>query len=382
VGPLRIRYVSHGYPTGYGEVGRRLINGLLRAGVSVHWVPIQFDADAPLLPDGFVSEMPELEPLRAAQGTPDVVVVHSVPEVLPYMAHLVPDGVPLVSHTVWEAVELQDHWPGLLNACAGVVVPTEWNAGSFRSGGVTVPVAVVPHAIDSADQGALDDAWLGPEGLDVGDTFLVHSIASWTPRKAPWFTLEAYARAFGPEDDTMLILKTDRHLSPGVPEFPGPKERRHFVSWSVATIMHRHQPVGRVHLEHGNRTRAQLAALHRRSDCWLSLPYSEGWNLGAFDAAAAGTPVITTRSGGSDTYLSPELSHLVPGTTMAAPIYDGVTWADPDLTAAVEALRQLRQDPAPSRAAAGRQGERLRRTYAPDVVARTVLEALADMGVR
>jgi glycosyltransferase involved in cell wall biosynthesis len=378
---LRIRYVSHGYPTGYGEVGRRLINGLLGVGASVQWVPIQFDANAPLLPDAFVSQMPELEPLRAAQGTPDVVVVHSTPEVLPYMARLVPDGVPLVSHTVWEAVTLQAHWPPLLNSCDGVVVPTAWNADAFRQGGITVPVAVVPHAIDEADRAVTDDAWLGPDGLDLGDTFVVHSIASWTPRKAPWCTVEAYARAFGPDDDTLLVLKTDRHLAPDVTAPPGPAERRRLASWSVATILHRHQPAGRVHLEHGTRTRAELAALHRRSDCWLSLPYSEGWNLGAFDAAVADTPVITSRFGGPEAYLSPELSHLVPGTPMPVGNLDGVTWVDPDLDTAVEALRQVRRDPAAAWAAAAEQGVRLRTTYAPDVVARQFLAALAGMGV-
>jgi glycosyltransferase involved in cell wall biosynthesis len=381
VGPLLIRYVSHGYPTGYGEVGRRLINALIDQGVSVHWVPIQFDADAPLLPDRFVSEMPELEPLRATQGTPDVVVVHSVPEVIPYMAHLLPPGVPLVSHTVWEAPELQSHWPMLLNRCAGVVVPTRWNADAFVNGGVTVPVAVVPHATGLAAPGAADDEWLGPGGLDVGDAFVVHSIASWTARKAPWFTVEAYAKAFGPGDGTMLILKTDGRLAPDVAGYPGPEQHRRLTSWSVATILHRNRPTGRVHIEHASRTHAELTALHQRSDCWLSLPYSEGWNLGAFDAAAAGTPVITTRSGGPDSYLSPELSHLVPGIPMAAPNLEGVTWIDPDLPAAVEALRRVREDPQGARLAARAQGETIRKTYAPETVARAFLESLALMGV-
>jgi glycosyltransferase involved in cell wall biosynthesis len=381
VRPLLVRYVSHGYPTGYGEAGRRLVNALLVAGVNVHWVPIQFREEEPLLPDAFASKMSDLESLRSTPGRPDVVVVHSVPEVLPYMASIHPPGVPLISHTVWEATELQPHWLDLLNGCDGVVVPTEWNAEAFVRAGVSVPIAVVPHAVSTDYDNAVDDEWLGPDGIDVGDSFVVHSVAAWTPRKAPWLTVEAYARAFGPADDTLLVLRTDRRLEMGVPSPAGPEGRRRLASWSVANILHRYGPNGRVHLEHDVRSGSELAALHRRSDCWLSLSHAEGWNLGAFDAAAAGTPVVTTGYGGPTTYLDPEATDLIPGKLMAAPDLDGVHWVDPDLDAAVAALRRVRSDPEGARRAAAGQSERLRRLFAPPVVARQFLESLARLGV-
>jgi glycosyltransferase involved in cell wall biosynthesis len=354
------------------------------AGMHVQWVPIRFQEDDPLLPDCFVSHLTDLEPLRATPGVPDVVVVHSVPEVLPFVARHHPPGVPLVSHTVWEAPELQRHWPALLNGCDGVVVPTQWNADAFVQAGVSIPIAVVPHAVnmDETDTpGAADSAWLGRDGINVGHSFVVHSVASWTPRKAPWLTVEAYARAFGPDDDTILVLRTDRHLGPGVPDPPGPEDRRRLTSWSVANILHHFGPTGRVHLEHEVRSGPELTALHRRSDCWLSLPHSEGWNLGAFDAAAAGTPVVTTAYGGPASYLDPDASHLVHGKAMAAPGLDGTTWVEPNLDAAVDHLKRIRRDPQRARLVATRQRETLRRLYAPGVVARRFLDSLAQMGI-
>jgi len=382
VRPLLIRYVSHGYPTGYGEVGRRLIGALRSIGVDIHWVPIQFDERRPLLPDAFVSGLGELEPLRATRGRPDVVVVHSVPEVLPHMAELCPPGVPVVAHTVWEAPELQAHWPALLNGCDAVVVPTRWNADAFEAAGISAPIGVVPHALDPStlDNASGDAAWLGPGGLDVGSSFVVHSIASWTQRKAPWLTVEAYARAFGPHDDTVLILRTDTHIEPTMATPPGPRGRRHLTSWSVAKILHDHGPTGRVHLEHNLRTSAELAALARRSNCWLSLPHAEGWNLGAFDAAVAGTPVVTTGYGGPSDYLDAHTSSLIKGTQMPAPGLEGITWLRPDLDAAVDALRAVHRDPVGQRERAGAQSKRLARRFAPKVVAQRFVAVLAELG--
>ncbi len=380
--PLLIRYVSHGYATGYGEVGRRLIKALGAIGVDVHWVPIQFDERHPLLPDRFISGLADLEPLRANQGRPDVVVVHSVPEVLPHMAALCPPGVPVVAHTVWEAPELQAHWPALLNRCQGVVVPTRWNADTFERGGVTTAIRVVPHMADPAtlEPSPADAAWLGPSGLDVATSFVVHSIAAWTPRKAPWLTVEAYARAFGPNDDTTLILRTDSHIEATMPTPSGPRERRRLTSWSVAKILHDHGPTGRVHLEHSLRTTGELAALHRRSNCWLSLPHAEGWNLGCFDAAIARTPVVTTDYGGPGEYLDPNTAALIGGTGMPAPNLDGITWLDPDVDAAVDALRQVFADQAGAARRAGHHAELLARRFAPEKVARQFIDALSDMG--
>jgi glycosyltransferase involved in cell wall biosynthesis len=389
VRPLLIRYISHGYPTGYGEAARRLINALVEDGHTIHWVPIRFEDGDPFLPDTHVTQLHDLEPWRATPGVPDVVVVHAVPEVLPFVTRAQPAGVPVVAHTVWEADQLQEHWPALLNACDGVVVPTKWNAEAFVNAGVSVPVTAVPHIMDTVVDESVDNRWLDSVGVGAGtgagagagSTFVVHSVAAWTPRKAPWLTVEAYARAFGPADDTLLILRTNRRLDPGVPSPVGPEDRRRLTSWSVASILHRHGPTGRVHIEHEMRSGADLAALHRRSDCWLSLPHSEGWNLGAFDSAMVGTPVVTTGYGGPSEYLDPEVSHLIPGPPVVAPDPAGMTWVDPDVDVAVEALRAVWRDPVSARQAAARQAARLRRTYAPPVVARQFMDALAQAGV-
>jgi len=55
-------------------------------------------------------------------------------------------------------------------------------------------------------------------------------------------------------------------------------------------------------------------------------------------------------------------------------------WAEPDLDAAVDALRWVRANPEAARARAARQTTQLRARYAPDVVADDLLAAIARMG--
>jgi glycosyltransferase involved in cell wall biosynthesis len=377
MGPPAIHYVSHFHASGYGVAARRLFRGLADIGVALRWTPIEFDEIDPILPDDRPSDL-DLDAYRFTDLVPDVVVLHSVPELLPHLQHLRPPGKALVLHTVWEHQVLQAHWPDLLNRFDAIVVPTEWNADAFVRAGVRVPIAVVPHA---ASQEQADSAWLLEDPIRAGDTFLVHSIATWSVRKTPWVTLEAYARAFRTDDDVLLVLRTSQLLDDEVTSPPGPPNRTRLSSWSASRILHRHHPAPRVYLATEQRTFEQIAGLHFRSDCWLSLPRAEGWDLGAFDAACAGTPVITTAHGGPLEYLSPEACLLIPGELVPLGWLPGATWMRPDVDAAVDALRTVRARPDALLSAAHLQGERLRARHAPQVVAQQFLDALEAMGI-
>ncbi|CAN5441140.1 hypothetical protein BH10ACT1_BH10ACT1_33910 [soil metagenome] len=370
-----VHYLSHPFATGYGVAGRRLVLALVDLGVELSWTPIDFGLDTwrydPARP-----VHPDLAPLRSRPIDADVVVVHAIPEVIPGIEHLRPPGAALVCHTVWEHVELQPHWPALLNRCDGVVVPTEWNAAAFADAGVTVPIAVVPH-VASIDP-EVDAAWLGPAGLDLGDRTVFHSLAAWNDRKQPGTTVDAFTRAFGPDDDVVLVLKTDQEIAHPLPAPPGPPGRRRLTSWSVATIVHRNHPAPDVRITHQSLSDAQVAALHRRSDCWLSLPHAEGWDLGAFDAATVGTPVITTDTPGPASYLGGS-PLLVPGAPAPNPAVAGTTWVDPDLDAAIERLRAHHADPDPARRWAATHAVELRERYDPHAVAGQFLAAVSSM---
>jgi glycosyltransferase involved in cell wall biosynthesis len=368
----RVLYMSDSAESGYAVAGRRLMLALEKIGCPLRWQAMQWYPHDPLLPDETAPYVP-LQRLRTVDIEPDVVIAHATPDFVPALLQLKTPAAPLVLHTVWEHEVLPPHWPMLINQCDGVIVPTRWNAAAFRHCGVTIPIIVVPH-IHNDDNDLADTEFI--DALRHPGQLLVHSIGEWTRRKTPYLSVEAYARAFGPADETLMILRTSEFVDAALPAAEGPNSRRHQTSWVVAQTLHRNAPAPRLHLVTHRISFAEVAGMHASSDVWISLPRSEGWDLGCFDAAVAGCPVITTGFGGPLEYLDPKLCHLIPGKTVECDWLPGATWCQPDVDAAVEALRAVRNDPAAARKAARDQADRLRATYAPEVVARAFVTGL------
>ena len=131
----------------------------------------------------------------------------------------------------------------------------------------------------------------------------------------------------------------------------------------------------------------EVAALHHRGDCFVSLCRSEGWGLGAFDAAAQGNPVVTTGFGGHLDYLtgSPHLVRydLVPvRRPRRIPELRPRTsdWAQPDVDHGAELLRQVVTDRRQAEEWATARAADIRWRYRPAAVAATFRAALASLG--
>jgi len=372
-----VHFLSDHDHSGYGVFARRLILGLEKIGCPVRWTPICWNRTDPLAVVGDRDRI-GLGWLEGTPIEPDVVIVGAIPELVPPLERLRPPGVPLVVATVWEHWRVQSHWPDLLNRYDAVVVPTRWNADAFAAAGVRVPILVVPHA-HAYDAHSATIARLDPI-VDDG-AILFHSIAQWGRRKDPGRTVRAFACAFGPTDGVRLVLKTSCAVDGDVAVPAGPEERRFQPSWSVAAILARHAPAPPVHLVTARQSHDWIGSLHARSACWLSLPHAEGWDLGCFDAAVAGCPVITTGYGGPLEFLDPAVAYLIPGIEVPHYFLPDTVWLDPDVDAAVEALRAVRADPAAARARAEKQAEVLRARHAPEVVAAALVAGLRNVGL-
>jgi hypothetical protein len=236
---------------------------------------------------------------------------------------------------------------------------------------------VVPHVAPDPTIPA-DVTWL-PER----PAFVAYTIAEWQPRKAPWRAVEAYAAAFAPDDDVLLVLKTGPsiwNLSTG----GDPSPRAEHTSWALARLLGRLGRVPPILLVDRHVTVDQLVGLHEWADCWLSLPHGEGWDLGAFDAAIGGNRVVTTGWGAPAEYLSPDAAWLVPVEEVPVPTGPGIhqgevagRWAEPDVDAAVEALRAAAAGDRRTEVSA--QAERLRSEHAPAVVAARFVTAVEEL---
>ena len=363
------RYVAEGGTTGYAVAADRLVRAVRGAGVEVEFREWSSQ--------GLVRRRRD-DPVHAATApSGSLTVMHLVPEYLPAL-RAVCDG-PIVVHSVWETDRIPDHWPGLLNQSARVIVPTAWNRDVFAACGVEVPIDVVPHVACDPIAGC------DPEFLQVPDDVTVfYTISRWDERKLPDLVVKAFLDAFVADDPVALVVKTGRRTEIPPRDDWGQQSPLFWTTgWQVARLMRGYPNPPRIVLHVDDWDDDRIAALHTRGDCYVSLTHGEGWGIGSFDACAYGNPVIATDWGGHNSYLEGSAllvsCDVVPVQHSASASYAPTQqWAQPHLDHAVELMRGVAADPIGARALAAPVRDRVGHDFAPAIVADRFLEAIGQ----
>jgi glycosyltransferase involved in cell wall biosynthesis len=310
---------------GYAELGRILVNQLLRAGHDVSTTEIDIqrsDADfGPLAAQALA--------LRERHAAAEINIINMIPD---WFEKARLPGAVNIGYTMFEADRLPDAWVAACNRMDAIWVPSAWVRGVFVASGVTVPVTVI--GIDAAPLPQAD----APEG-----PFRLLSVFQWSARKNPVGLLRAYCAAFDGDDSVVLTLKTHR-------DEDAEKSAR-FVGSVVDFTMARMKPrrfLPRVEIATPFYSAAQMQQLHASSHAFVSLSHAEGWGLPAWDASLAGRPVVHTAYSSPTEFVHPQglvRSHLTPvyGMQDFANFYDiGMCWGEPDLDRAATLLRDLK----------------------------------------
>jgi glycosyltransferase involved in cell wall biosynthesis len=364
-----LRYVSGMGNTGYFTAARRLILALANAGVNLTWTPVAGYSrrHGPKVFPGAATGDPALDPFCHRKLECDTVILHTLPELMPYWLDRKGDKR-IVGYTVWETDVLQAHWVPILNRLDHLLVPCTWNRDLFRGQGVRVPISVLPHLPGPA-RPAPHPRWAAiPEG-----DLVFYCIETWSVRKNLEQAITLFRQCFTAADGVRLVVKTSPWPEGGVLDrWPSlrPLEPLRTLVRPIrkllpkrASALWRENAQGRlrrlealtpggapVDLITEEMTRAEVEGLHQRGDCYFSLTHSEGFGLGPFDAAAAGKPVIVTGWGGVLEYLDPAQGGLVDSDPVPAwnrP--ESGCWAQPRLSHAAALLGALRADPESAR---------------------------------
>ena len=174
-------------------------------------------------------------------------------------------------------------------------------------------------------------------------TFDFMSVAK---RKNPVGLVEAFKMAFRPGEGPQLLIKCiNGELRPG--ELRALEESTEGRSDII--VMNRYLDAG------------DSVGLMNMCDCYVSLHRSEGLGLTIAEAMLLGKPVIATGYSGNMDFMTETTSFVVPWTQVrvgsGAENYDpAAVWAEPDLGAAADLMRQVYTEPDRARqvAAAGR----------------------------
>ena len=370
-----IRYIAPHDSGGYSIAARRNLIGLRNAGVPFTWTPmvsgIGWDLGYQPFTGRGIGDL-ELDPFCNLPIEYDTVIVHTVPEYLVRWRSLEPDRK-LLACTVWETDRLPHHWSVSLEQADHILVPCCWNKRVFEQRGLTAGVDVFPHiAVESKP---VPGAWVP----DISnDHFVFYCIEVWSARKALWNLVKCYFDTFTARDPVTLLLKTSENNVCRRGLFGGYGKTRD----AVDRIRNQYPHPARLQLVTDNLAHEDIARMHARSDCYVSLSRGEGWNLGAFDAAAYGKPVIITGFGGQLDYLPRDGAYLVD--YQLAPVEDDLgkpsftrdqNWAEPSLAHASALMREVFSH----RAEAIRRGAALREKVLSGFNEKIVIERLLNI---
>jgi glycosyltransferase involved in cell wall biosynthesis len=392
-----LKYVSWGDNTGYAIAAKSYVRALIEADINITWAPMMPGPKGYEVYADRSFPCQELDAICNRDIEYDTVLIHTVPEY--YSEWIAKErrlGRRILGYTVWELERLPDHWPAILNQLDGVIVPCRWNVEVFRNSGVTVPIHVVPHlsqfermeAVVPAEKAALQQQ-LGKLAAEQ-DRFVFYTIGFWSHRKAPYLALEAYWNAFSADDRVLMVIKTcakditqwHRHWKNGFRRrHPSPIQ----TVCSLATRHPRHAPV--IVIADEDLSDAQMLALHEMGDCFVSLTRTEGWGLGAFEAARLGKPIVMTGYGGQLDFLDPELAYLVDyqmvsvhEPTWSTSYRQTDQWAEPSVQQAACYMRQVLESQVTARERGARLAQYVAREFSSDAVVARLIRALSDRG--
>ena len=254
------------------------------------------------------------------------------------------DGRYTVGYWFWEL----DPFPAAMHH-AFDYVDEVWTATTFVASGIrqigrrpvtTVPLPVaVPRTSPAVTRESLN--------LPQGFLFLfLFDFFSVLERKNPVGLIDAFTRAFRPNEGPTLMIKTING-------------QRRLVDLERVRAAAAERPD--ILIVDDYYSAEQKNSLTGLCDCYVSLHRSEGLGLTMAEAMALGKPVIATAYSGNVDFMTPENSYLVNYTIGAVPrgtnpYPQGSPWAEPNLDEAAELMRRVYE--APREAAA--RGERAR----------------------
>jgi glycosyltransferase involved in cell wall biosynthesis len=275
-----------------------------------------------------------------------------------------------IGQWAWELEEFPDRYLPSLD-----LVDEVWALSKFNRDAIAAltdkPVHVVPLTVtEPTNVQAPSRASLGlPDRFTFLFCFDMFSVME---RKNPLGLIDAFSRAFDDGEGPVLVIKAlngDKRLN----------DREH-LRWEaqkrsdvilIDRYLHHDEQVGLMSL----------------ADAYVSLHRSEGFGLTMAEAMALGKPVIATAYSGNLDFMTEDNSFLVPWEFGEVPVgcypYPaGWRWADPDLDAAADILREVASDPAASMAVGARGRTSIFATHRLEVGAATVSRLLGDIRVR
>jgi glycosyltransferase involved in cell wall biosynthesis len=243
----------------------------------------------------------------------------------------------MIGYWFWELEHIPEGMRSAIRLVDEIWAGSHFVADAF-SAVSSVPVRHVPIPIPEPLASQRDRDEFPPLSRESGRfTFLTaFDHLSVTERKNPLGSIEAFRRAFTPDEGPRLVVKTMNGRARWVQHqrvLAAARDRPDIAVWDSHLF------------------REDQMALVRHADCLVSLHRSEGLGLHLAEAMWLGTPTIATRYSGNVDFMDDSCALLVGFHKVRVAGGQGVyppsaRWADPDLDEAAAAMRALAGDAA------------------------------------
>ncbi len=258
--------------------------------------------------------------------------------------------------------------------CITVVTPSRWSAqGFYNCGFKTEQVVIIPHGVDTATFHASVDPLVRARfraKLPVEpDAFVFLSIGAMTGNKGIDVLLRAFAEVCRQHPEARLVLKGTDSLY----------NSRGFVRARMGELTGAEQLRVRDRLIYlgGSFPHRVMARLYQAADVYISAYRAEGFNLPVLEAAASGLPVICTRGGATEDFVTEDFARRIDSTRVAVEV-EGQSTArlEPNLEHLRDLMIAAIEDPAWRRRAEQAGPAHVRAHYTWDLIAQTLIGEL------
>ena len=211
-----------------------------------------------------------------------------------------------------------------------------------------------PPDIVRKKHGIPQDAFMVFFNFDYGSSYF---------RKNPEAVISAFAAAFHPQDNAILVLKTSNADK-------NPVTSKRFRDLSNRLSLDRKRLI----LIETPLPQADMSGLFNACDTYISLHRGEGFGIGMAEAMSFGKPVIATNYSANSEFCRPETSIPIPFKMLPPKpneidlnAYSHVEqWADPEVAAASAALRRCYEAPAFRRSIGTTAASFIREYFSPE----------------
>ena len=285
---MKVLYIGN-YKDGTGWANACLNNilALDSAGVSVVPRCITFNNKNLPLPQ----RVYELE--QNDTNNADVCIQHTLP---PYYSYN--GNIKNIGFYVTETNTFRDTaWHKAINLMDEAWVPNKKIVGASRSSGVTIPIKIAPHSIDTSSFASCDDSAHVEELIH---TFNFCFVGDFIHRKNIEDLLRAFHTEFHPSEPVNLFLKLSKHgYSSGECLNLFYKASKEITASLKIRDKYKKEIVITGFLE-----RKHLNSVMNQCHCFVMPSYGEAWCIPALEAMALGMPVIYTSGTGMDDFCS------------------------------------------------------------------------------